>query len=112
MEQNELEHVESRTKNVDIEKKSRPIFKTFLKGIMIFSLAISGGYFGTSWAIKEHLLDDQTTVLYQAAERYINNRVVPTVNEELSIIQVAALTADSVVEIKTEAAVYNNFMQQ
>lgn len=112
MEQNELEQVENKPTNVDIEKKRKPIFKTFLKGIMIFSLAISGGYIGTSWAIKEHLLDDQTTVLYQAAERYINNRVVPTVNEELSISQVAALTADSVVEIKTEAAVYNNFMQQ
>ncbi len=112
MEQNELEQVENKPTNVDKEKKRKPIFKTFLKGIMIFSLAISGGYIGTSWAIKEHLLDDQTTVLYQAAERYINNRVVPTVNEELSISQVAALTADSVVEIKTEAAVYNNFMQQ
>ncbi|MEA5018440.1 MAG: trypsin-like peptidase domain-containing protein [Erysipelotrichaceae bacterium] len=112
MEQNELEQVENKPVHDDKDNKRKPIFKTLIKGIMVFTLAISGGYIGTTWAIKEHLLDDQTTVLYQAAERYINNRVVPTINEELSISQVAALTADSVVEIKTEAAVYNNFMQQ
>lgn len=99
---------------IDYEKNTnkKKIIRIIFIGVLIFALALSGAYIGTKWALDQNLIDDGTTVLHQAADRIINDVKYSKDEQELSIQQIAALTADSVVEIKTEAAAYSYFMQQ
>ncbi len=87
-------------------------FRYVMIGIMIFSLALGGSYIGVLWALNNNLIDDGTTVLYQAADRVIDKLGSDHILGELSIQEIAAFTADSVVEIKTEQAAYSYFMQE
>lgn len=108
--------------NIDIDQRERvypkkePVkinyFRYVLIGVMIFSLALGGSYIGVLWALNNNLIDDGTTVLYQAADKVVDKLGNDNASGELSIQEIAAFTADSVVEIKTEQAAYSYFMQE
>ncbi|MEA5026595.1 MAG: trypsin-like peptidase domain-containing protein [Erysipelotrichaceae bacterium] len=112
----EPEKVEYKEPVHSIEIKNEPGFirKNYKKGItgfLVASLAFGGGYGGTMLALSMNQ-SDGTTVLYQTVNRTVDNLSTTDEGDELSIKEVAALTADSVVEISTEAAAYSYYMQQ
>ncbi len=73
------------------------------------AIGFVGAYFGNRYA-NENRQFSGTSVIYQAVERV--DSTGSSSNKQLSVAEVANLTANSVVEIRTESVTTGIFMQQ
>ncbi len=94
------------------DKADNPLKKTIVKTVVLCTIlsaamGLGGGYFG--YTIAQRSNNGGPEVLYQAVSRTSTDG---TSGNSLSIADIAAITADSVVAITTETAATGNRMQQ